>query len=594
MWRTLGRFFRGYKGFYRWIFLSQVLLFATCIAILLVPFQTQTLINDGVLKGDMGVILDVAVNCLLLLALAAAFNIANSWIAVNLAEGTARHFRTSLYSRIQTFSFGNIDRFQVSDLNVRLTSDVGNIRIAVLQAMMQLLRSPFMLLCCLGLAYITAPSQVWIMWLLLPVVVVLVSFYLVLASRYYRDRQKRLDEVNSVLQEDMAGVRVVKAFVRQDYENQRYDRVNTNLKGAALKPVLLASFYQPTTQFLISVGIFLNVASGGYLLLSGDPTISLGQLFAFFQYLNMSIMPLVTLTAVLPNIAAATASLERAYEVLDTDADVQDAGAARPLDLAQVKGRVAFENVSFGFVAEDGKPGPLVLKDINLVAEPGQTVAFLGATGSGKSALVNLIPRFYDVTAGRITLDGVDIRELRQEDLRVMVGVCLQESILFTGDLRQNIKLGRPEANDDEMVAAAKAADADSFVQRIPEGYDGRVARRGANFSGGQRQRLSIARALNVRPKVLILDDSTSAVDLATEARIQEAIKGMMAETTQFVVAQRISSVLTADTIVLLDGGKQVGVGTHQELLATSALYRDIAASQLGKEVLEPVAGGAA
>jgi ATP-binding cassette subfamily B protein len=269
--------------------------------------------------------------------------------------------------------------------------------------------------------------------------------------------------------------------------------------------------------------------------------------------------------------------------VWDDVPEVQETEGVQTVDLSKVQGRVVFDNVSFGYRDKEGKPQGLALQNINLTVEPGQTVGFLGATGSGKSSLVNLIPRFYDVVEGKVTIDGIDVRQFPQRQLRRIVGMALQDAVLFSGTVRANILFGRKNADDDEMVTAASAADADSFVSKVPEQYDAPVARRGANFSGGQRQRLSIARALVGEPKILILDDSTSALDLATEARVQDAVQGLMGSTTKFYVAQRISSVLGADKIVLLDAGKQVAAGTHHELLQSSPLYREIYESQLGK-----------
>jgi ABC-type multidrug transport system fused ATPase/permease subunit len=269
--------------------------------------------------------------------------------------------------------------------------------------------------------------------------------------------------------------------------------------------------------------------------------------------------------------------------VLDEKAEIQDRPAAKPVDVSAIKGRIVFEHASFGYRGRDGKASKPALQNINLIIEPGETVGFLGATGSGKSTLVNLIPRFYDLVEGRVTIDGIDVRDIPQRQLHQIVGVALQEAVLFSGTVRGNLLFSRPDLDDDEMLAAAQAADAHSFVSRIPEQYDATVARRGANFSGGQRQRLSIARALASRPPIVILDDSTSALDMATEARVQEAVQGLMEKSTKLYVAQRISTVLTADKIVLLEHGRQVAVGAHAELLHSSPLYREIYESQLGK-----------
>ena len=384
------------------------------------------------------------------------------------------------------------------------------------------------------------------------------------------------------MQEGLAGVRVVKAFVREPYESRRFDKSAQELRGAALLPAFRNALFMPTLMALMYTSIAAMYYFGGRLVLV-DQVMTLGEVVIFSNLLVAVLVPIAMLAYLIPYFESGEASLQRIFEVLDDVAEVQNGEGVETVDLSKIKGRVVFDNVSFGFRDQDGKPQGLALQNINLTVEPGQTVGFLGATGSGKSSLVNLLPRFYDVVAGKVTIDGIDVRDFPQRQLRRIVGVALQDAVLFSGTVRANILFGRKQANDDQMVTAAAAADADSFVSKIPEQYGASVARRGANFSGGQRQRLSIARAVVGEPKILILDDSTSALDLATEARVQEAVQGLMGSTTKFYVAQRISSVLTADKIVLLDGGRQVADGTHEELLQTSPLYREIYESQLGK-----------
>ena len=317
---------------------------------------------------------------------------------------------------------------------------------------------------------------------------------------------------------------------------------------------------------------------GGMEIIEGGTT-DVGELIAFTQYFFIILAQLWILSIVLPQITSAEASAARLAELIDTQPEIRDPPGPIPVDPSRIKGRIVFENVSFSYEGEGGRES---IRNIDLVVEPGQTVAFLGATGAGKSTLINLIPRFYDVTEGRVTIDGIDVRDISQKNLREIVGIALQEAVLFSGTVKGNISFGRPEATYDEVQEAARAADADGFISAIPESYDTRVARRGANFSGGQRQRLSIARAITVKPRILILDDSTSAVDVATETRIQEAMDEMLKETTKLVVAQRISTVLNADKIVLLDGGEMVAFGDHRELMSSSPLYREIFESQLG------------
>lgn len=583
--KQIKRLLAIFKPYWGWFAFSQLMVLGTVFATLLLPTINGHLINNGVLAKNMQVIIFYAGWMLLAAFLGVVFDIVSTVIGVRFSEQTAHYLRKRIFDKVQTMSFGNIDRFRPSDLLVRLTSDVQNVKMAVLQTITTLFQAPFMLLAALVLVATQAPSLFWIMLVMLVVIGVLLAVYVKVVAPAFISRQKKLDRVNQVLREGLTGVRVVKAFVRQPFENRRFDTAAKDLRKASIIPQLTLSWLIPTVLFALFLGIDGILYFGGTKIFSGSG-LQMGQVLAAAQYFIACIGPLVMLAVALPMITAASASTERIFRVLDDIADVQDRPDACSLDPQTLRGRIAFENVSFGYLGSDGKPSNTVLEGINLLVEPGQTIGFLGTTGSGKSSLVNLIPRFYDVTAGRITLDGVDLRDIPQDDLRKLVGICLQETNLFSGTIADNIKFGRPEATDDEILTYARAADAGDFVEAIPEQYDGRVARRGANFSGGQRQRLSIARALTLKPKVLILDDSTSACDVSTEARIQDAIKDQMRGVTQLLVAQRISTVITADKIVLLEHGRMVAEGNHEQLLASSPLYREIYDSQLGQGML--------
>jgi ATP-binding cassette subfamily B protein len=391
--------------------------------------------------------------------------------------------------------------------------------------------------------------------------------------------QRRLDRLNTVLQENLAGVRLVKAFVRVSHEEARFDDANTELMAKNIRVMELLAILIPTMLLIVNLGIVGAVWLGGTSAIHGQMT--LGELVASINYLTFALFPILMLAGMIGPLAAADASAGRILEVLDSTAEVQEKKTACPLE--NVVGRVLFENVSFSY-AEDGRDP--VLKGINLVAEPGETVAILGATGAGKSSLIHLIPRFYDVTEGRVSIDGFDVRDIRLHSLRAQIGVALQEAVLFGGTIRDNICYGHPQADEEEVIAAAKAAQAHAFISALPNGYDARVGQRGVTLSGGEKQRIAIARALLVRPKIIILDDSTSAVDVETEAKLQDALDRLIAQsegdTTRFIVAQRISTVLLADKIVILDQGEIAAIGTHTELLATCLIYQEIYRSQLG------------
>jgi ATP-binding cassette subfamily B protein len=580
MLQNLRRFVTIYRGYERPFWVSQGLLAIATIFTLLIPLMTESLLDDGVLQGNQAATIQSALWMILFAVLSAIFTIWNGWYAVRFSECTAHAVRMRLYKKFQTFEFGNLDRFSASDLQVRMSSDITVIKTAVQLVVLYLAQAPVMFIGALILIYLNSPELMWILLIAIPAILVVLWIYIGKVQPLFEVRQQQLDDVNDVMQENLAGIRVVKAFVQSEYENRRFDRANRALQQASLRPMNYAMILQPSLVLIINLCTAFVLWFGGVALTRGNLTI--GSIVAFTQYLGSIMMPLVILAWVAPQFTAAEASAERLFEVIDTVpaiADTPQIGAIVPMP---TRGRIVFENVSFHYPVSNDTDSRPVLRNINLTIEPGQTVAFLGATGSGKSTLVNLLPRFYDVTAGRITLDGQDLRDIPLDTLRQEVCIALQEAVLFSGTVRDNLAYGQPDASEEELVAAAMVADADGFIRAIPEGYDAMVKRRGANFSGGQRQRISIGRAVAVQPSVLIFDDSTSALDMATEARVQDAIKAMMATATTLFVAQRISTVIATDQIFLLEQGQIVAQGTHDDLLQTSSLYQEIYESQLG------------
>ncbi|MEI6309198.1 MAG: ABC transporter ATP-binding protein [bacterium] len=593
MFKHFRRMLSIYKGAGWHFALSQLLVALAITATLLIQTLNGQLVNQGVQAGNVDVVINTSLWMIGLAIIGAFFSIGNAVYAVIFSEETGNYLRVKTYRKAQSLSFGNIDRFRTSDLLVRLTDDITNIRTAVLYGMIIILQAPLAILITFILTWVMAPSLIWIMGVVMVVVVIVMGFLLNGVQKMFSDRQQRLDRVNSVLQENLAGVRVVKAFVREKHESTRFAAVSEELRKASLAPAIRIAMVNPATNIIVYLATAAVLYFGGSGVMVSQ-TLSLGQVVVFAQYLLYIIVPMVMLAYLLPYLESGETSAGRIFQVLDAVPEVQDKPGVEPIDWERLRGGVVFEHASFGYRDEDGQAGSaLVLKDINLEVEPGQTIGFLGATGSGKSSLVHLVPRFYDVVEGRVLIDGIDVRDFPQSQLRQMVSLALQEAVLFSGTVRANLLVGRPEASEEEMIKASAAADAHGFITAIPERYDARVARRGNNFSGGQRQRLSIARALVPKPRILILDDSTSAVDVGAEARIQKALRGLLGKTTTFYVAQRISTVLTADQIVLLENGRQVAVGNHTQLMATSPLYREIFESQLGKlEDLPSSAGG--
>jgi ATP-binding cassette subfamily B multidrug efflux pump len=573
--KSLRRILGFVKPYRKQAALALVILFATVISDLLIPRLTQTIIDDGIANGDMQKIVITALLMIGAAVLSALFTIANTLLAVRVSMNTGADLRSAIVHKVQAFSFGNLDRVQTGQLLVRATSDVNMVQMVVLMGLRIMTRAPLWMVGSMFLLVTTSPQLSLLMLGLLPIIAGLIWFFATKARPVFMSVQRKLDRLNQVMQESLEGVRVVKAFVRDEHESARFGQANRDLTDQMIQVGQLMAVLMPVMSVLVNLGVVGVVWFGGRLAMMGD--LKIGQVVASVNYMTLSIFPLMMLGMMLGPLSAADASAERILQVLDAEPEVKDRTEAQAP--SGVAGRVAFENVCFSYNHGCDEP---VLSGIDLVAEPGQRVAILGATGSGKSSLIHLIPRFYDVERGRVALDGVDVRDMPLHALRAQVGVALQEAVLFSGTIRDNIRYGCPEATDEEVVAAAKAAQAHEFIMAFPDGYDTEVGQRGVNLSGGQKQRLSIARALLVHPKVLILDDSTSAVDFETEAEIEAALAQLHADCTTFVVAQRISTVLSADKIVVLERGQVAAEGTHAELMASSPIYREIYESQLG------------
>ena len=559
------------------------LFFLVCVVLidLTIPRLIQRIIDQGINGNNMQVVISTSIIMLVISLLQVLFALANNLFSIQVGEGVARDLREALFLKIQSFSFGNLDHLNTGQLMVRLSSDT-----TAFQRMVQIslrigTRAPLLMAGSIILMFIT-DSRLALM--ILPVLLGTVGVILFFVSRMgplFMTVQKKLDRLNTVLQENIAGVRLVKAFVRAEYEGERFAESNEDYTERNIRVMRFMATLSPAMSIFVNIGMVVVIWAGGVQSAAGG--VSVGQIIAFLNYLYTTMGPLGLMVMLANVVAAATASAERINEVLDTVPEVQDVSNPQTLPDPDGKGiRVAFEGVGFHY---NGTNDGLVLNGVDLVAEPGQTVAILGATGAGKSSIVNLAPRFYDVASGRITWNGVDIRDVRQSDLLSEVGVVPQETVLFSGTVRDNIRYGKHEAGDNEVIAAAKAAQAHDFIMNLPDGYDTRVEERGVNLSGGQKQRIAIARALLLKPSILILDDSTSSVDVETETKIQDALKSWLKDSTSIMVAQRISTVLHADKIIVLDEGKVVAQGKHNELMQSSPVYQEIYASQLGDGV---------
>ena len=559
------------------------LFFLVCVVIidLVIPRLIQRIIDQGINGGNMQVVISTSIVMLIISALQVLFALANNLFSIQVGEAVARDLREALFLKIQSFTFGNLDHLNTGQLMVRLSSDTTAFQRVVQVSLRIGTRAPLLMTGSIILMFIT-DSRLALM--ILPVLLGTAGMILFFVSRMgplFMTVQRKLDRLNTVLQENIAGVRLVKAFVRAGYEAERFGQANQDYTDRNIRVMRFMATLSPAMSVFVNIGMVIVIWVGGIQSIRGGVTV--GQLIAFLNYLYTTMGPLGIMVMLANVLAAATASAERINEVLDTIPEVQDVSHPRALPDPDGRGiRVAFEGVSFHY---NGTGDGLVLNDVDLVVEPGQTIAILGATGAGKSSIVNLVPRFYDVASGKVTWNGIDIRDVRQSDLLSEVGVVPQETILFSGTVRDNIRYGKPAATEDEVIAAAKAAQAHDFIMRLPSGYDTRVEERGVNLSGGQKQRIAIARALLLKPAILILDDSTSSVDVETETKIQDALKSWLEDSTTFVVAQRISTVLHADQILVVDEGKVVAQGTHPELIQSSPVYQEIYASQLGAGV---------
>jgi len=566
------------RPYWHWVALAPVLMLVEVTLDLMQPRMVERIVDDGIARLNMPLVVQTGLAMIGLAMIGALGGMTNGICAVTAVQAFGADLRETLFRKVQTFSFGNLDELETGQLITRLTNDVTQVQEAIQMLLRIMVRAPFLMIGSLVMAIITSPQLAFLPLVLMPIELAAVVWIVNKATPMYTVVQEWLDALNGVMQENLAGVRVVKAFVRAQHEQARFGATNDKLMNQTIHVMRTIAVTQPFMMLTMNLGVAGVIWFGGLQVTRGH--MHVGQIIAFVNYLMTTLFSLMMVSAMVIQLARALASAERIGQVLDTQPKVQDRPTATSF---APQGRVAFENVTFCY---DGDTAAPVLKDVSFVAEPGQTVALLGTTGTGKSSLVHLIPRFYDVISGRVTLDGIDVRDIDQAALRHHIGIALQETVLFSGTIRDNIRYGRPDATDDQVIAAAQAAQAHDFILSFPDGYDTVLGQRGVNLSGGQKQRIAIARALLLKPTVLILDDSTSSVDVETETKIQTALAEVMRHRTSFVIAQRISTVLNADKILVLDEGQIAAQGTHGELLASSPIYREIYESQLGNGVM--------
>lgn len=572
-WKRYKSYILPYKSAF---ILGPLMMVTEVLGEILLPKFMSMIINHGVAQKDGGYILKMGLVMAITSFLMAAGGILGAYFAAKASISFTTDLRRDLFARVQQFSFKNIDTFSTGSLVTRLTNDIQQVQNLIMMGLRMMLRAPGMFLGALVMAFWMNAELAAVILVVIPLLTAAIVWILRTAYPRFTAMQKALDTLNSGIQEVLTNVRVVKSFVREDYEEKRFAGTNRELKEAGLRALKIVIATMPVMMFAMNVTTLAIVWFGGNLIIGGR--MAVGDLTAFTTYIVQILMSLMMLSMVFLQSSRAMASIRRIDEVLDEPIDLSDENASQK-DRKVEKGRVEFKDVSFSY-REGGEP---VLSHISLTAEPGETIGILGATGSGKTSLVQLIPRLYDVTEGSVRVDGIDVREYSLKNLRDGVGMVLQKNVLFSGTIEENLRWGDETATEEEVRRAAVYAQADSFVNSFAEGYKTEMGQGGVNVSGGQKQRLCIARALLKKPKILILDDSTSAVDTATEAAIRTAFREDLKDTTKFIIAQRLSSLEYADRILVLEDGRMIGEGTQEKLLASCEAYREIYETQYGK-----------
>lgn len=558
--------------------LAPLLMLTEVFGEILLPKFMSMIINNGVADRDTGYIIRMGIIMVLTAIVMAAGGIGGAYFSAKASICFTSDLRDALFAKVQNFSFKNIDQYSTGSLVTRLTNDVQQVQNVTMMGLRLLFRAPGMLIGALIMAFLMNAKLALVILIVIPFLSIAIVTIMVKAFPRFTLMQKKIDKLNSGIQEALTNVRVIKSFVREDYEEEKFQTMNQDLKDSSLSAMKIVIATMPIMMFAMNVTTLAVVWYGGNIIIAGN--MQVGDLTAFTTYIVQILMSLMMLSMVLLQSSRAIASVKRISEVLDTEIDLTDENASRK-DLKVTEGKVEFKDVAFSYSNEGGEK---ILEHINFTAEPGKVLGIIGTTGSGKTSLVQLIPRLYDVTEGQVLVDGVDVREYSLKNLRDGVGMVLQKNVLFSGTIDENLRWGNEEASEEEVRSAAGAAQADGFVKSFTNGYDSDLGQGGSNVSGGQKQRLCIARALLKKPKILILDDSTSAVDTATEAKIRESFSTTLKDTTKIIIAQRIGSVESADKIIVLDDGKIIGMGTHEELMKNCEAYQEIYYSQRDRE----------
>ncbi len=573
------RWMQYVKPYWVYFTVGPLLMIVEVLGEIFMPKFMAQIINNGVANQNVGYIVGMGVLMLVTALLMMLGGVGGAYFGAKASINFGADVRRDVYAKVQKFSFSNIDKFSTASLVTRLTNDITQVQNFVNMLLRMCLRSPGMLIGALIMALQINARLAIILAIVMPVMMVTMVFVLKTGFPRFGIMQKKIDGVNTSVQENLTNVRVVKSFVREDYENEQFRKANRDLKESGLRAINVMIFTMPLMMFFMNFTSLAVVWFGGKQVMAGD--MQIGDLTAFITYITQILSSLMMLSMIFMNASRAIASSKRIGEVLDEKVDLDDKDARCP-EKEVTEGRIEFKNVNFRYYKNNKEK---VLDNVNLTIEPGKVIGIIGSTGCGKTTLVSMIPRLYDVDEGQVLVDGVDVRDYNLKNLRNGVGMVLQKNVLFSGSIKDNLKWGDENATDEEIYAAAESAQADNFVRSFTDGYDMKLDQGGVNVSGGQKQRLCIARALLKKPKILILDDSTSAVDTATEARIRMAFNNELKDSTKIVIAQRITSVKDADMIIVLNEGQITGIGNHEELLKNNQEYQEIYYSQMDKEV---------
>lgn len=567
------------KPYWKYFVLGPLCMIVEVLGEVLMPLWYSRILNIGVENHDVGFI---ALTCLLMILTALLMmggGVGGAWFGAKAAVNFAADLRRDVYAKVQQFSFANIDKYSTGSLVTRLTNDVTQLMNFVNMLLRMFLRAPGMMIGALIAAIALNAELARVLAVTIPVIALVEFLIIRVGFPRFTAMQQRMDHLNSTIQESLTNIRVVKSFVREKHEDEKFARANQDLKDAAMRALGVVIFMLPMMMLLMNLTSVAVIWFGGKHVIAGD--MPLGDFNAFITYITQILISLMMMSMLFMNSSRALASSKRIREVMEEKLDLSDADAAHK-DARVARGDVEFKRVTFRYYKNSENA---VLRDVSLTINGGETVGIIGSTGCGKTTLVSMIPRLYDVDEGQVLVDGIDVRDYSLYHLREGVGMVLQKNVLFSGTIAENLRWGDENATDEEIAAAAKSAQADGFIRGFADGYDRELEQGGVNVSGGQRQRLCIARALLKHPKILILDDSTSAVDTATEAAIRESFKNELRDSTKIIIAQRITSVMEADKIIVMDDGAITGIGTHNELLKSNTAYQEIYHSQVdGKE----------